>query len=303
MKREIQAVIVIADIENSSHYAETSTSAEYNRMIREYHKIASKAVDQYSRETELEESIIVKRAHGDEVLLILHSRRLARDVSYALHLAVLLDVEWSNSRFNTKRIHEDFTLYRLRVGIGHGKISLEKSIWDQGVTPEGYAIVQTKRLEAAAGGDIHTPHILIEAGLRKYVDAIEGVSLGRTKTLPADKAKRNETIQAIRIKNYESLYHRFKKRLQSRNRYIHWFMRGLHAWSAGDFRESLKCYERAVKYRPESFKVLNNYAGILTEMGKLEKAEEICKKVIKLKPDYEFGYINMSSIPLPSSVL
>ncbi|MFC2150503.1 tetratricopeptide repeat protein [Calditrichota bacterium] len=295
--RSVNAVILIADIENSSYYAEASSPAQYNRMIREYHRIASKSVDQYVSESwELEDSILVKRAHGDEILIILRARTLSKGVSYALNLAVLLDVEWSKSRFNSRRIRDDEPPCRLRVGIASGNINMESSVWDQGVTPEGYAIVQTKRIEAAAGGDIHEPHILVDANLRKYVLKLKGVSLGSVKMLHANPQRKINSLEAIRVKSYAGLYNEFKQRLRTSNQYQRWFTRGYQAWSAGNSEESLHAFRMAVKIRPDGIGALASLAGILIHFNQLDEAEDYCRQAISLRDNFATAHTNLGSI-------
>jgi len=83
-QKTVRALIIIADIENSSLFAETSPPGGYNKMIREYHRIASRAVDEYSRfSIAREEAILYKKAYGDEVIILLKSSNIKEIVTYA----------------------------------------------------------------------------------------------------------------------------------------------------------------------------------------------------------------------------
>ena len=282
--KTIDAIIIIADIENSSQIAETTSASTYNSMIREYHRIASRAVDEYSRTSKaLDDAIIYKRAIGDEIIILLSSRDRRQLINFALNLAVLLEVEWSRSRFNGRRIREDESPCRLRVGIGHGRVTLAESVWDQGYTPEGYAIAKTKRIETNAGADLSEPHILIAGSLKSLVQDIKGIETGASEVIHPIKSIGTKSFEAVRIKSYEGLYNEFKQRIRMTDRYSRWFTLGYQAYSAGDYKEAYRCFKLAVKYRPEGVLTLTNLAGILLYLNKLDEAEATLRKVLRLK--------------------
>lgn len=296
-RKTIEAIIIIADIENSSFFAERTTADEYNRMIREYHRIASKAIDEYSRaSTDLKEGILHKRAFGDEILILLNSRNMSAQVTYALNLAVLLEVEWSRSQFNSRRIRENKPPCRLRVGIGYGEVTLAESVWEQGPTPEGYAIARAKRIESCAGGSINAPHILVTSRLSAHLENIKGIETGKCEAVPANDAKGISALEAVRIKSYEGLYNEFKRRIRMGDRYTKWFTRGYQAHSAGDYREAYRCTKLAVKIRPDSTRALNNLGTALLSLGRNEEAEQVLRNVVKADPEYPRAYYNLGNL-------
>jgi len=293
--RRIEAIIFIADIENSSNIAETIPDSEYNIMLRDYHRIASQAIDNYLPRI-FEESIITKRAFGDEILLIIQPKDILFTLSKVLSLAVFLEVEWSKSRFNTKRMREYKKPCRLRVGVGHGLVTFAESIWKQGMTPEGYAITTAKRIEAYAGGALHEPHILVAGSLRPVLEKVEGIEIGRSNIIPENITKGIGAIEVIRLKAYEGLYREFRKSIRIRNKYDKWYTRGYQASSAGDYEEAIKCYRLAAASRPNSPNAMSNVAGLLTHLGKLDEAEKILRDTLQIDPNWAIALNNLGSI-------
>ncbi len=293
----VNAIIIIADIENSSQIAETTSPGTYNNMIREYHRIASRAIDEYSRTNRrLNEAVFYKKAIGDEVIILLNFRNRKEIVTFALNFAVLLEVEWSKSRFNGRRIREDKSPCRLRIGIGQGQVTIAESVWEQGDTPEGYAIAKTKRIEANAGADLSEPHILIAGSLKSIVQEIGGIETGASEIIHPIKTVGTKAFEAVRIKSYEGLYNEFKQRIRIRDRYSRWFTLGYQAYSAGDYNEAYRCFKLAVKYRPEGELTLTNLAGICLFLGKLDEAETTLRKVLSLRKDCHQALNTLGSV-------
>ena len=293
----VKALIIIADIENSSLFAEASPPGGYNKMIREYHRIASRAVDEYCRvSVAREEAILYKKAYGDEVIILLKSKNIKEIATYALDLAVLLEVEWSKSRFNNRRIRENEEPFRLRIGIGFGRVAMAESVWGQGVTPEGYAIARTKRIESCAGAELNEPHILVTGILRDTIARINGIKLGGSEIIQPVKTTGTKPFEALRIKSYEGLYNEFKERIRTRNRYVRWFTLGIQAFSAGAFKEAYRSFKLAVKARPTGVIALTNLAGILIYMGELDEAEKNLRKVLRIKKNSPEALTNLGSL-------
>ncbi|NQU05043.1 MAG: tetratricopeptide repeat protein [Calditrichaeota bacterium] len=293
--KRVEAIILIADIENSSHIAETTPEREYNNMLRDFHRIASRAIDTYLPRI-FSDSIVTKRAFGDEILLIMQPKDIVFTLSKVLSLAVFLEVEWSKSRFNTKRMREYKRPCRLRVGVGHGLVTLAESVWEQGMTPEGYAIATAKRIESFAGGALHEPHIMVAGSLRPILEKVEGIEIGHSILIPENKTKGIKAIEVIRLKAYEGLYREFKKSIRIMDKYDKWFTRGYQAYSAGDYDEAIKCYRRATDSRTNSPNALSYLGGVLTIKGKLDEAEIILRESLKMKPDSTKTMNNLGSI-------
>lgn len=147
---DVHAIILFADIIDSSKYAERCSLKEYESMIREFHQIAEEIVDKYCSEFGIPDKNIYKRAHGDEVLIILHTGDTCLDFEHILKISVLVKNSWIHSEFNSKRTDESKEFQDIRIGIGEGKVRFRQSIWRQKRTPEGYPITQTKRIESKA---------------------------------------------------------------------------------------------------------------------------------------------------------
>ena len=182
------------------------------------------------------------------------------------------------------------------MGIGYGKITMAESVWGQGVTPEGYAIARTKRIESNAGAEINEPHILISSRIKSAVEKIKGIEIGRTEIIHPYKTVGTKSFEAIRIKSYEGLYNEFKKRIKTKDRYARWLTLGYQAFSAGDFNEALRCYKYAAKARPEAIFAMSNLAGILTKMGKLDEAEATLRKLLRTRKGCPEALNNLGTV-------
>ncbi|MCF7810311.1 tetratricopeptide repeat protein [bacterium] len=293
--KRVEVIILIADIENSSHIAETIPDREYNNMLREYHRIAFRALDKYTPRI-IEQSIVARRAYGDEILLLVQNKDPVEMLTNVLSLAVFFEVEWSRSRFNSKRIHDYQAPCRLRVGVGHGKVILAESVWGQGMTPEGYAIATAKRIEAHAGGALNEPHILVAASLKPILEQVKGIEICPSIIIPENKSKGINAIEAIRLRSYEGLYNEFRQNIKIMDKYSRWFTRGYQASSAGDYEEASKCYRLAAKSRPNSPNAMGTLAGVLIHLGKLDEAEEVSREALEMNRDSTIALNNLGSI-------
>jgi tetratricopeptide (TPR) repeat protein len=295
VSKKVEVIILIADIENSSHIAESIPSREYNNMLREYHRIAFRALNKYTPRI-MEQRIVAQRAFGDEILLLVQNKYPVETLTNVLSLAVFFEVEWSRSRFNSKRIHDYKTPCRLRVGVGHGEVILAESIWEQGMTPEGYAIATAKRIEANAGGALNEPHILVAASLKPILEQVKGIEICQSIVIPENKSKGIGAIEAIRLKSYEGLYSEFRQNIKIIDKYSRWYTRGYQAYSAGDYEEAVRCYRRAAENRPNSPNAMSSLAGVLIHLGKLDEAENVVRDALKINPNWKVALNNLGSI-------
>ena len=257
---DFETVVIIADIEESSAFAERNTLATYNRIIRQYHRIAAKAIDQYLQHSEIPNTHTFRRAYGDEVLVILKTEHIPDAVRHALHLAVLLDVKWMRSNFNSQRLKDKLGICRIRIGIGCGRLRWQESVWNQGKTPEGYLIVLTKHIESNAAERIKkpdTPRILVDFDLRQKMDHIEGVDLGETFTLIDDKDKKIRDVEVFNILKHDKLYAEYSKRINAKKRVEDWFAKGYTAIIAGKYEEALTILEELQKIQPYNKEILD----------------------------------------------
>ena len=246
------AVILIADIEDSSMFAEHPPHAVYNKMVREFHRIASKAFEKYTEDHNIPEESLFLRAYGDEILIIFRFKKSATQaVRHAISTAVMLDVKWIESRFNNERIKDGKQHYRIRVGIGKGQLTFEEDVWNQGITPEGYAIVQTKRIESNAKGELHQPHILVKDDLRKEVEAIEGVELGETYTIGEDRTKGIMAVNVFSIDGYAELYDKYQRQVRTRNQAVNWINKGFIAAIGGNLEEAERSFYKVTELKPD----------------------------------------------------
>ena len=55
--------------------------------------------------------------------------------------------------------------------------------------------------------------------------------------------------------------------------------------TSGNFIEAKKIYEKLLRFNPDNFEILQNYAILLTQIKDYSKAENIFIKIIKIKPN------------------
>jgi len=63
-----------------------------------------------------------------------------------------------------------------------------------------------------------------------------------------------------------------------------------------DYASALSNFEQALKYTPNSIRVLNNYASTLNNQGRLDEAKEIFRKAIEIDNYYDDAKLNLSII-------
>ena len=309
--REVQAVIMFADIIDSSKYAKFGGLRRYNRMVREFHKTAQETIDTYSS-IKIEDEQLEKRAYGDEISIFFYSNNVPTDLNHALHCAVQLRNKWLESSFNQQVLEETDHRVELRIGIGLGKVRLERSIWGQGVTAEGFPIAQAKRIEGRASEIATKSKILLQATLIEPLKNINsGLKIGEPITIDV---KGIGEIIVVPVEDYQELQRKYISELNAYSKEIspedqsyldytagsfepnnpyHLFFKGNELFHQNMLDEAVAFYRRALELQPDFVRGYNNLGMALRRQGKFEEAIDQYRTAIRIKPGYGFGFVNL----------
>jgi Flp pilus assembly protein TadD len=278
----VDAAIVVADLEGSSEFANLASLEEYNRLVREYQWRAHEAILRYTRESALTLANVERAGRGDEVVLIVHSLTREENAVHALKLALLLREAWLYSDFNRKRLEDGKDFAHVRVGIGEGRVVVEKGAWAQSETAEGFAISQAKRIEGEAG--TARAKILLKATLKPFVEkGVSGITLGETRSL--GKLKGVGEVEACPVEAYDGWLAEMKQRREEKetDRYI-LNMQGYMAQMSGDLGEARRLYEKALVLNPQSASVHNQLGSLAEAEGNFKEAEREFRLAVSLAP-------------------
>jgi Flp pilus assembly protein TadD len=278
----VDAAIVVADLEGSSEFANLASLEEYNRLVREYQWRAHEAILRYTRESALTLGNLERAGRGDEVVLIVHSLAREENAVHALKLALLLREAWLYSDFNRKRLEDGKDFAHVRVGIGEGRVVLEKGAWAQSETAEGFAISQAKRIEGEAG--TARAKILLKATLKPFVEkGVSGITLGETRSL--GKLKGVGEVEACPVEAYDGWIAELKRSREEKEADLYILnMQGYMAQMSGSLGEARRLYEKALTLNSQSGTVHNMLGTLAEAEGNFKEAEREFRLSISLEP-------------------
>jgi len=282
----VDAAIVVADLEGSSEFANLASLEEYNRLVREYQWRAHEAILRYTRESALTLANLERAGRGDEVVLIVHSLSREENAVHALKLALLLREAWLYSDFNRKRLEDGKDFAHVRVGIGEGRVVVEKGAWAQSETAEGFAISQAKRIEGEAGSA--RAKILLKATLKPFVEkGVSGITLGETRAL--GKLKGVGEVEACPVEAYDGWIAELKRSREEKESDLYILnMQGYMAQMSGSLGEAPRLYEKALALNSRSATVHNMLGTLAEAEGNFKEAERAGfknKEIIRDDPD------------------
>ena len=150
-----RAVILFADIMNSSELANSLIFEEYNVFVEEFQQVMGEVLNgnilcmkEYSPGSNFEASI-----RGDEVCLILYTDNIEEDIKTVFRVAVEMKRKWLTSKKNVQRIKDGRNIIDIGIGVNCGYLIVSdhhrivgKKITSQR-TAEGYSINLAKRIE------------------------------------------------------------------------------------------------------------------------------------------------------------
>ena len=278
----VDAAIVVADLEGSSEFANLASLEEYNHLVREYQWRAHEAILRYTRESALTLANLERAGRGDEVVLIVHSLTREENAVHALKLALLLREAWLYSDFNRKRLEDGKDFAHVRVGIGEGKVVVEKGAWAQSETAEGFAISQAKRIEGEAG--TARAKILLKATLKPFVEkGVSGITLGETRSL--GKLKGVGEVEACPVEAYDGWIAELRHRREEKEADLYILnMQGYMAQMSGSLAEARRLYEKALTLNSQSGTVHNMLGTLAEAEGNFKEAEREFRLAISLEP-------------------
>ncbi|MDP8228721.1 MAG: tetratricopeptide repeat protein, partial [Candidatus Electryoneaceae bacterium] len=328
VSREVYAVIMFADIVGSSKLAKELSLGDYDEMIREYHQLSSEAIDRYCLVEAIFDEMIVKRAYGDEIFVLFYTGENDRSefLKHILRISILLRTEWIDSEFNKSRSgSEILDIVDIRIGIGGGWLKVRRSVWNQGETPEGLPITETKRIEGCANDkkfNDYPTNILIHGELTQYINLEDisediGVRFGESSTVEIDlKGEGKATIAVIPVSDYIELREEYlQKKKEERkspaipnereaylsyragefdpNNPYHQFNSGNDHYEAGNLDAALAAYRKAIGLKPGLAGAYNNLGIVLDDLYDFDGALEAYREAIELKPDNGDVYYNL----------
>jgi len=278
----VDAAIVVADLEGSSEFANLASLEEYNRLVREYQWRAHEAILRYTRESALTLANLERAGRGDEVVLIVHSLAREKNAVHALKLALLLREAWLYSDFNRKRLEDGKDFAHVRVGIGEGKVVVEKGVWAQSETAEGFAISQAKRIEGEAGSA--RAKIMLKATLKPFVEkGVPGITLGETRSL--GKLKGVGEVEACPVEAYDGWIAEMRRSREEKEADIYILnMQGYAAQMSGSLAEARRLYEKALTLNSQNAVVHNQLGSLAEAEGNFKEAEREFRLSISLDP-------------------
>lgn len=153
------ATILFADLAGCSEISNNVRVSEYNKIIREFHKISYDLRESILSDYSPDE--IEFKVSGDEVCIILHSGKPfshdkeppeenERDVGDALRFAVAIKLKWLMSNYNIERMKNRLNPRNLGIGIHSGIVVYDENPSGTAKSSEGYAINLGKRIESAS---------------------------------------------------------------------------------------------------------------------------------------------------------
>jgi class 3 adenylate cyclase len=151
-KQPIDAVIMFADIIGSATISEYSSDEAYDDFIAEFQRKALQVVERNMQAHGVDSedrNFCEWSVRGDELVLLLYTKRPTRDVKMAVDVAIQLKREVFLSSFNRSRQGRSF--FDVGIGIHYGRVVLNRhssTSWTGRIfNAEGYSINLTKRIE------------------------------------------------------------------------------------------------------------------------------------------------------------
>ena len=297
MAEEKRAVILFADIQQSTEFGFTQPVARYNAMLREFHALARRVVDTYAGVNGFDDTRLMKGVKGDECCLFFLGGKPGQDELHAINLAIRLKEEWKASDFSKRtRAGAETALYPLvdlRIGIGAGHIMMQYDDWAGRDTPEGIAISEAKRIEGMADGaentlimvswEVHqtcakaNPELVFGDGVRLAGKGIpEGMN---TPVFPVVSYDKWSEIQKEVVPEPEDPWELFDRALALQN--------------SGDLDGAIEHYARALKIKPDFHEAWNNMGNAYAHKGEYDRAIESYQKAVAIKPDKHEAWFNL----------
>jgi class 3 adenylate cyclase len=175
-KRRIitDAVILFADVMDSSTISDILNPIQYHNFISQFQTVAAQTVKESIRHNE---HFVDCTIRGDELCLILCGGVLRNDIRIALTLAARMKAAFLSASKNRDRLNNGRNFFDIGIGIHTGRITLgvRRDPFSQGrssrgdIKPEGYAINLAKRVESVSRDGLFS-HITVSGALEPGED-------------------------------------------------------------------------------------------------------------------------------------
>ena len=192
MSRQETAGIIHADITDSSRFAQLHTPEVYNQVIRDFQTLAFNCIQPYRKTAGLR-SRFYAGGYGDDIEAVIRERNQGDSALHALRMAILLKQTWDQSDLGKQLKLLGQSQYGLQVnlsiGIGHGKVFMEKNAWSNNPRPEGRWILLTKVIQELSQKYAPDSLILATAEIKEAAQMAKlAIMFGESITLTPDKS-------------------------------------------------------------------------------------------------------------------
>jgi class 3 adenylate cyclase/tetratricopeptide (TPR) repeat protein len=285
-----EAVILFADLMNSSELANNWSLHSYDEFVTVFQKELGEVVKQYIQSKADYKSkvcpFLEAEIRGDEICLILYrasdkqSWLLHEDVEIALQIAIKMKRKWLLCPLNQERIREGRSIFDIGIGIHQGPILLGKhhrflfqeddtskknrdlSVVEK-ITPEGHSINLAKRIETHSR-ELHFSQILISHNVFNLVDPDFRIAFRRSEIGPFKGISQTIPVyEAIGIGHFDD-----------------------QAFEPGFKDNELEIYELAVTNNPDMVWLLLDLGHYYFDVENYERSAEMYQQVINIIPDF-----------------
>ena len=143
-----QAVILFADLINSSIFADTLGLYEYDLLIEDFQRTMDESKKKVFSYTKIDDYQVEFDIRGDEAVGIFYSSDILKNLNTALMLSFYMKNMWFQSSFNIERLSEAKIPSDIGIGIHTGKVIVRSRIAkNERPKAEGYSINLAKRIE------------------------------------------------------------------------------------------------------------------------------------------------------------
>lgn len=292
-----RAVILFATIQGSTTFGYVTQSLErYNEMLREFHALVRRVVDEYAQRNGLDDTRLMKSVKGDECCLFLIGGEKGKDEIHAMNLAVELKERWKASDFSKfTRAGDDTTLYPavdLRVGIGAGDIAMQYDDWAGRVTPEGLAISEAKGIERAVDENTSLTLIAVNWDAQSACLASNApITFGDPYKLTGKGIPESTNVPVYPVKEYKPWQGIQAEVVPDPKTEWELFDRALALQNSGELQAVIDAYQRALEVKPDFHEAWYNLGIIYQHKGEYDPAIHAFLKALEIRPD-DYGVWN-----------
>jgi tetratricopeptide (TPR) repeat protein len=296
-----EAVILFADLMNSSELANNWSLPDYDKFVAVFQKELGEVVKDFIKSKEdyqsKDGSALETDIRGDEICLKLYRATdkkteiqksiLREDVISALQVAIQMKRKWLLCPLNKGRIEEGRPVFDIGIGIHQGPVRLSKHyrfasqtevaisdkitmpfLLTERITPEGHSINIAKRIETHSR-ELRFSQILVSHSVFNFVDPDFRVAFRRAEIGPLKGISQTIPVyEAIGIGHFDD-----------------------RAFGPRFDTNELQTYEQAVTNNPDMIWLLLDLGHHYFDDEKYDKSAEKYKQVINIIPEFAPAYM------------